>query len=212
MPSKPSALRWRARSRKWRCRVMSARCGRAARRRRPLSPYGPRRSCCRRKRRSGAGQRANTAADPCPPVDLGPWRAHVGSEPARFTKTDSSMMASSGYVCVTHSDAGRATRRRLFRPGTRSHFDSSPNSTRAPPTTRTYRPRPGATTVAVGTSSTSAWAAAFALGRVFRRRGGADVPRRARFICQAWRERPSTPCARAQSPTLRPLRADPKTC
>lgn len=56
----------------------------------------------------------------------------------------------------------------------------------------------------VDISSTTARTAVDA--RRLRRRDGAVLPRRSRFICQACSERPSMPCARAHSPALQPLR------
>src|ERR1041384_1658570 len=82
---------------------------------------------------------------------------------------------------------------------------SSPNSNRTPPTSSAYRPLPVISMLeGAATSSTSARAVLDSLRFRGRRRG--VPPPRSRFMCQACSERPSTPCARAHSPRLRPSR------
>jgi hypothetical protein len=82
---------------------------------------------------------------------------------------------------------------------------SSPNSTRAPATSSTYRPVASTLWLpAFGTSSTSPRARD--AGRGLRRRIPPPAPQRSKFSCHAFNDRPSMPWARAHSAASRPPR------
>lgn len=84
---------------------------------------------------------------------------------------------------------------------------SSPNSTRALATSRTYLAPEAATRAGVVTGTISTRPRAGAAALTLRWGLARVVPRRARFTCHARSERPSIPRSRAHSPRLRSPRS-----